>query len=203
MGDIAQFEDRARLLQGLGYVAALADYRVSCRDASDVTQSLADGQDAYEWLRIRAVEFGFDPANMFLSGGSAGGHLALTSAMLARDKPAGLILFNPVVDLRITAKPDEMATAVRISPSDLSVEGMPPVLIMQGDADKTTPIGQSREFCGRMNAKGLSCELVEYAGRDHGFFSDRAIDPLIQRSPHDDTTERMLNFLANHSSSRR
>lgn len=205
IGSVMQFVDKARYFADRGYVTAIADYRISCRDNSDVVQSSEDARDAYAWLRARGGQLGFDPHKMFLAGGSAGGHLALYTALKARadEKPLGLVLYNPAVDLRNLAKPGELETAITLSPSDMSVKGAPATIIMHGDADSKAPIEGSRTFCARMKAAGNDCELVEYAGREHGFWSDRQVDSHIGRSPYDDTMARTEGFLESHKSLKR
>lgn len=200
IGSVMQFVDKARYFAERGYVTAIADYRISCRDNSDVVQSSEDARDAYAWLRAHSGEVGIDPRRMFLAGGSAGGHLALYTALKARpgEKPLGLVLYNPAVDLRNLAQPGELKTAIALSPSDLPVKGAPATIIMHGDADSKAPIEGSRAFCARMKAAGNECDLVEYVGREHGFWSDRQVDPHIGRSPYDDTMARTEGFLENH-----
>ncbi|MBI1361200.1 MAG: alpha/beta hydrolase fold domain-containing protein [Alphaproteobacteria bacterium] len=200
IGSVLQFVDKANYFADRGYVTAIADYRVSCRDNSDVVQSDEDARSAYSWLRERSAEFGVDSKRMFLAGGSAGGQLALYAALKAQpgEKPLGLVLYNPAIDLRNLAKPGELKAAIAISPSDLPVKNAPAMIIMHGDADTKAPIEASRTFCARVKAAGRECQLVEYVGRDHGFWSDRKVDPHIGRSPYDDTLARTEAFLESH-----
>lgn len=58
---------------------------------------------AYNYLTTNADDYNIDPDRLVLAGDSAGGQLAATAALkefeTTEEKPAGLILFYPVVTL--------------------------------------------------------------------------------------------------------
>lgn len=196
-GKITAFEEQARAFAAHGYVAALADYRVKCRDGSNVLDSVKDAEAAYAWMRGHAEDFGGDPSRFVLSGGSAGGHLALTTAMKApkAEKPAAVVLFNPAVDL-VSAAPMTMKLFARgVSPSMQPMADLPPVAIFHGKSDHTVPIETVRTFCARARAEKHACELHEYAGQDHAFYHSHEVDPAIGASPYDDTLEKAIAFV--------
>ncbi|WDS37220.1 alpha/beta hydrolase [Pseudoxanthomonas sp.] len=197
VGDITSFQDQARAFAARGYVAVLADYRVKCRDGSTPLDSLRDAQAAYAWLRDSADDLDIDLQRIVLCGGSAGGHLALTTAMKATParKPAAVVLFNPAVDLVSKAPMALKLIARRISPSVLPVQALPPTLIFHGQDDRTVPIDTVRRFCERASAAGQVCRLDEYVGQDHGFHHQHQVDPRIGVSPYADTLARALAFL--------
>jgi len=58
-----------------GYVAATVTYRLSPRD--QFPAPVHDVKAAVRWLRANAARFGIDPERIGVTGGSAGGHLAL------------------------------------------------------------------------------------------------------------------------------
>ena len=58
-----------------GYVAATISYRLS--PASQFPAPVHDAKAAVRWLRANANQFGIDPERIGVTGGSAGGHLAL------------------------------------------------------------------------------------------------------------------------------
>jgi acetyl esterase/lipase len=197
VGDITAFQHQARAFAARGYVAVLADYRVKCRDGSTPLDSLRDAQAAYAWLRASADDLDIDPQRIVLSGGSAGGHLALTTAMKASPahKPAAVVLFNPAVDLVSKAPMALKLIARHISPSVLSVQALPPTLIFHGQDDRTVLISTVRDFCRRADAAGRVCRLDEYVGHDHGFFHQQQTDLRIGVSPYADTLGKALVFL--------
>lgn len=188
-GTINAFERQAKAFTELGYVTVLADYRVQCRDGSNPLDSLDDAEAAYAWLRTHTEAYNIDPRRLVLAGSSAGGHLALAAGLQAAEteKPAALVLFNPVVDL-VSLAPDDLKELARgISPSDMPIGHMPPTVVFHGDNDRTVPIQSVRDFCHRAHARDAVCELHEYAGMGHGFFGSK---PLYT-----DTLDKAIRFL--------
>jgi acetyl esterase/lipase len=201
IGDARAFIGQAKAFAKRGFVAALADYRVFSRDRTTPLDAVADAQAAFAWVKTHAGQLAVDPGRIVLAGGSSGGQLALfTTMMLPADKrPAALVLFNPVVDVARMASKVHLtdAEARVISPSELPVAGLPPMIIFHGDSDHAVPIETVRAFRARVTAASGHCELVEYPGQAHGFFNVRAGDPVIGRSPYADTLRRALAF-TNH-----
>lgn len=200
-GNVTQFVDQARALQAQGYVAALADYRVFCRDGTPPTAAVDDAAQVYGWLRAHGDELNIDPRRMVLAGGSAGGHLALMTALRAGRgaEPAALVLFNPAIDLTgpLTRgingmKPED---GPGISPALLDLAPLPPMLILHGSGDQLVPIETIRTFCARALAAGKDCRLQEYARQPHGFFNRRTLDPALGKSPYEATLEQASDFL--------
>jgi acetyl esterase/lipase len=66
-----------------GWVCVAPNYRL-CPDAT-FPDPLVDIKRVIAWVRDHAVEYGGDPTRLFLSGGSAGGHLAALAALTAND----------------------------------------------------------------------------------------------------------------------
>jgi len=198
-GSITAFENQAKVFASRGYVAALADYRVYCRDQTSPLDALNDVQAAYEWMRQHASTLGVDKKRIALGGGSAGGHLALAAAMLAPAdaRPVALVLFNPVVDVMSLATAFDLPVDAvsKISPSALPTKDLPPTIAFHGTDDRTVPIDTVRTFCARARRDGATCELHEYAGQRHSFFHNRTIDPRISASPFDDTVSKALTFV--------
>lgn len=200
IGRIATFANEAHDLVSKGYVAALADYRVMCRDKSTIDQSVADAEAAYAWMRRNSAKFGVDPKRIVMAGTSSGGHIALVASLAAPNdqKPAAILLYNPATDLMRFAKPDEQEAARAISPSQLPLGQLPPTAIFHGTADRTVSIEEPRAFCARARSAGAVCQLNEYPGRDHSFFHDKTIDPALGFAPYDDTLAKSLIFLSAH-----
>ncbi|KRB52866.1 alpha/beta hydrolase [Phenylobacterium sp. Root700] len=200
-GSVIQFVDQVRALQAKGYVAALADYRVFCRDGTTPVAAVDDAGQAYAWLRAHGADLNIDPRRVVLAGGSAGGHLALMTALRADPKavPAALVLFNPAIDLTgpLTRgvngmKPDD---GPGISPALLDLAPLPPMIILHGSNDQLVPIETIRTFCARATTAGKDCRLEEYAGQPHGFFNRRTPDPALGTSPYASTLAQVSDFL--------
>lgn len=90
-----------------GYDVVLLEYRLN-NGVRDVSDELADCAAGLDYLAIHAAELGLNPDRMFLTGDSAGGHLALYMAEGAGDeslpvrpevfKPLGVLLSCPAYD---------------------------------------------------------------------------------------------------------
>ena len=199
VGDAASFAELAKAFAARGYVAAVADYRVLCRDGQTAIGGVDDAEAALVWLRAHATALHVDPRRITLVGGSAGGLLAASAALRVppAQRPAALVLFNPVLDLEtgMWARDQSAAQAIAYSPSRLAVSALPPTIIFHGTADKTVPIASSREFCARALAQDRTCTLVEYAGKDHSFSDSHENDPALGTSAYADTSERAFRFL--------
>ncbi|HET9511860.1 MAG TPA: alpha/beta hydrolase [Sphingomonas sp.] len=202
-GNAGQFQDQAKALRDLGFVAAVADYRVFCRDRTTPTDAVDDAQAAYRWIRSHAATLGIDPRRIVIGGGSAGGHLAAMTAIResTASRPAALILFNPVVDLTLSAIRKSVrlddATARSLSPALLPATSLPPTIIFHGTEDKIVPIESVRHWCDAIRAKDGNCRFEEYSGFGHGFFNRRASEPTLATSAFADTLAKAAIFLRN------
>ena len=194
-GTVNQFVPQSKHFASRGMVAIVADYRVFNRHKTTAFEAIADGKSAIRWVRGHARELGIDPNRIAAGGGSSGGHVALSAAVLdgfdgaADDKqvssrPNALVLFNPVVDT--TPESDAArsggrgADAFKARFGDRGREGSPfqhlrsglvPTLILHGKADATIPYSDVERFCAQARKLGDRCELVGYDGATHGFFN--------------------------------
>ena len=139
---------------------------------------------AVRYIREHAAEFRVDPKRLALIGESAGGHLV---AYAGADAPvAAVVSFYGPHDFtqngtprlydsarRFTGVWTEMTPQVSkrlldASPVSKVHKGMPPYLLIHGDADPVVPLAQSEELCAKMRKAGAACELVTVAGAGHG-----------------------------------
>ena len=181
-GSAEQFAPQCQALASQGILAAGAGYRLVGQGAATLCDCLDDARAAIEHVR------GLAPGvPLFVGGGSAGGQLALAAVLTpptADERPyAGLLLFNPVVDL---CEPTgtwqtfreilglDAQTAAALSPLHLVRPGAPPAIVFHGTADALVPIHSVRHFRDAMRAAGNACRLVEYEGAPHGFFNPGA-----------------------------
>lgn len=176
----------ARFAAKLGLVGLAPDYRTKGRHDVSPLGSVADSRAALHWVQAHAAELGLDPARIAVGGNSAGGHVALWTAITAappgsdghespRLKPAALILFSTVSDTSAETgytpqRFGEHATA--LSPVHQLDAKMPPVLAFHGDADKTVPLRQALALRDRLLASGNVCELHIVPGGGHNFGND-------------------------------
>lgn len=161
-----------------GMVAVSGDYRLS--DQKEVTplEAMADARDLIRWVRAHAGELNVDPGRIAAYGVSAGGHLAASAAVFPQvdessvdAKPNALVLLSPAVSLTgdnwVKRLLIDRADARTISPVDHVHGPLPPVLIVNGDADLVTPLGEAERFRDAVVASGSTCELIVYRGVGH------------------------------------
>lgn len=185
-GNPSQFKPQCEYLASRGMVAMSAEYRVKSRHGTTPFECVADGKSAVRWIRQHASQWGVDPNRIAAGGGSAGGHVAASTGVLEgleepgeemtiSSAPNAMILFNPAVD---TTETGSRRAAERIGERarELSVvhhvrKGLPPTIVFHGTDDEAVPIETVRRFRDAMQNAGNRCELVEYAGKGHGFFN--------------------------------
>ncbi len=176
----------AKFAASLGLVGIAPDYRTKGRNDVSPLGSVADSRAALHWVQEHAADLGLDPARIAVGGNSAGGHVALWTAITRtppgsdekespRLKPAALILFSTVSDTSgetgYTPKRfGEHTTA--LSPIHQLDPRMPPVLAFHGDADKTVPLHQALALRDKLLATGNVCELHIVPGGGHNFGND-------------------------------
>lgn len=184
-GNVTQFEKACRYFADRGMVAISVDYRVSSRQKTTPVEAVQDARSAMRWVRNNARRLGIQPDRIVAGGGSAGGHLALATALLDRinepsedtsvsTRPSALVLINPVTKTTVGGYGYERLgdRAEALSPVAHVRPGTPPAIVFHGEADTTVPIQNAEEFCERMKAAGNTCELHRFAGQKHGFFNN-------------------------------
>ena len=148
-----------------------------------------DVQTAIRWVKAHAAEFKGDPKRIALLGYSAGGQLACHAAVLAGDDTrvqavvACAAPTDMVADNRrrgglskslqaLLARPPELTDDTikilhELSPYDFVKPGLPPFLLLQGDADKTVPPSQSVNFQVKLLSNSVPCELITLTNAQH------------------------------------
>lgn len=181
-GTPAQFYPHCRYLATRGMVAAAAEYRVHSVHGTTPVECVRDGKSAVRWMREQAGELGIDPKRLAAGGGSAGGHVAATTALIEEfddespevsSRPDALALFNPVLDTSETGYVSEVMgeNAQRLSPLHHVKPGAPPTIVFHGVADTTVPYASAMAFENAMSKHGNDCALHGYEGKGHGFFN--------------------------------
>lgn len=175
----------ARHFAKLGLVGIAPDYRTRNRFDTTPLEAVADGRAALRWVEDHAAELGVDGNKIVVGGNSAGGHVALWTAITQTPpgadvqeapvrKPAALILLSTVSDTSALSgyTPYRFgANATALSPVNQLDAKMPPMLMFHGDADKTVPYRQAAALRDRLVATSNRCELITVPGGDHGFTS--------------------------------
>ncbi|MCP9236594.1 alpha/beta hydrolase [Lewinella sp. JB7] len=167
-----------------GFVCFLADYRTKKGHGTDPFAAVMDAKSALRYVRAHAGQWRIDTARIAAAGGSAGGHLAATTAMIddyndpgddlsVSSRPAALLLFNPVVDNGPAGYGYERIGEAypRFSPLHNIDADTPPTIFFLGTDDHLIPVTTAEYYCMAIERVGGRCELHVYEGGRHGFFN--------------------------------
>ncbi len=183
-GDPGHFQLQAGYLATRGIVVFCPDYRTNSRHSTSPFESVKDAKSAMRYLKMNSDELGIDEYRIVASGGSAGGHLAASTALIrnineATDSlnvssvPFAMVLFNPVVDTGKKGYGQEKLAGreFEISPVHHITANVPLTLIMHGKEDSTVPYENVVRFSYLMKMQGNKCTLIGYKNQEHGFFN--------------------------------
>jgi len=155
-------------------------------------QNLYDCKSALRFIRKETTRFGIDPDRIAVSGGSAGGHLALMVGLTA-DVPelnkGGLYtdqsnkvtcildFYGPTAindkkrEKKFAGKTGEetKANLKTASPLTYVAKDSPPTFIVHGTKDGTVSISQSRNLARKMDEAGTVHLFIEVPGGPHSF----------------------------------
>ena len=181
--------------KGAGCVVAMPKYRLGPEYPFPYPQE--DCYAALEWLHQHADEIGIDPERVGIGGDSAGGTLAVTSCLIARDreseiKPLFLLLIYPFLDnrsnsesfLKYTDTPvwnstlskqvkplidphPEETPLAYKSPAEADLKGLPQAYIEVAEFDALRDDGVL--FCKLLSDEGIDVEFHDTHGTMHGF----------------------------------
>jgi acetyl esterase len=183
-GQPGQFFPQCQALASRGLVSCSAEYRTHTSHGVSPRECVKDARSCLRWIRAHAGELGIDANRIAAGGGSAGGHLAASTALVesfdgpgedfsVSCRPDALVLFNPVLDNGPDGYGYERVRAdfPRISPAHNVNAGWPPTLIMVGTQDKLVPVSTMERFRDEMFRNRNLCILHLHAGAGHGFFN--------------------------------
>ncbi len=185
-----------------GMVGISLEYRLkSDRDGTTVFDCVRDARSAVRWIRKNADALGVDPTKIVAMGGSAGGHLAVSTALFDRvnedsdpadvsARPDALILMYPVIDTSIDGYGQaKIGDRWRELSPVHNVRGiLPPALICHGTADAVTPYVGAKTFHDLSIAEGNASTLITHPGGRHGYI-------IFDRAEHDRALIQMKEFL--------
>lgn len=161
-----------------------------------------DALAAYRWVLANAASFGGDPRRVAIAGESAGGGLAVATAIAARDAgiqlPVHILSVYPIAGTDLnTPSYQENANAMPLnraamawflhhtlrSPADAAdprvnlvaanLRGLPPVTIVQAQIDPLRSEGSL--LADRLRAAGVDVAQREFKGATHEFFGADAV----------------------------
>ena len=177
-----------------GYVVMSITHR-DCREGHPFPAYLEDAKCAVRYLRAHAEEYGIDPDKIGMFGTSSGANATMLTAMTANDPrykteeyaefsdhiACAVQAFGPTIMEKMPerikeelGKPligqkDGMEVMREMSPYCILNEKtqMPPLLMIQGDADPTVPYEQAELMYEKMTALGKEVDFIRVEGAVH------------------------------------
>jgi acetyl esterase/lipase len=180
-----------------GFAVANVEYRLTGQATAPA--AVEDCRCALLYLIRNAAALNIDVNRIVVMGGSAGGHLALMTGLLANDhrfdkncpgvenvKVAAIIDKYGITDVWDWAygpnKTSKSATAwlgasakdkqfaASVSPVTYLSKNNPPIFIVHGDADPTVPYEESVDLYKRLQSIGVPSRFITVPGGQHGKF---------------------------------
>ena len=143
---------------------------------------VAEVRAAVAWVIDHAKELGGDPARVFVSGHSAGGHL--TAMAMADSRVAGGIAISGLFDLepiRLNYLNEKLrldaAEAERNSPLLHLPARSAPLVVTVGLRELPELVRQSEDYATAWKARGLPGRYLPLAGHDHFSILDELARP--------------------------
>ena len=172
-----------------GFVVVNVEYRVASQATAPA--AVTDALDATRWFFRHARQYHVDPQRIVVTGGSAGGHLALMVGMTQKSAHLGPVSpVAAVIDgygitdaIELLNGPHHQAwanqwipeglsrveLARRVSPLTYVRHDLPPIFIAQGADDNTVPVEQSVRLHDALDMDGAANQLVVVPNAKHGF----------------------------------
>jgi acetyl esterase/lipase len=187
-GSPSEFFTTCERYARMGIVTFSVDYRLSIENGVTPNkkispiESVMDAKSAMRWVRENAVRLHIDRNKIVAAGQSAGGHLALSTAMIDEYNeksddpgisscPNAILLFSACVNTveawcdRLLA--DRRTKIWSISPTHHIRKGLPPMIEFHGIDDEQVPKWTVQFFESAMKKEGNYFELHIYEGRKH------------------------------------
>ncbi len=161
---------------------------------------LDDVQSAIRWVKAHAADYRLDPNRIALAGESAGGYLVDLAAARADESTRvnAVVSFYGVYDLvahakakgiggnlgplfGITQLDQETIPILRAASAAAYLKpGLPPFLLVHGDADQISPYQNDVDFRAKLLALGVACDLITIPGGGHGMLTWGPLAPGIK-----------------------
>src|SRR5574340_70901 len=172
-----------------GFVCANVEYRLA--KAATAPAAVNDALRAADWFYRNAKKYNVDRKRIVVTGGSAGGHLALMVGMTPKSAKLGpaahvraVVNFYGITDVAdqlsgpnerkyaVTWVPEQtgrMELARRVSPMTYVRRKAPAILTLHGDDDPTVPYEHAVNLTKALRDAGAAAEMVSVPQGKHGF----------------------------------
>lgn len=166
---------------------------------------IQDVARGFAWTAANIGKYGGNPGVLFVSGHSAGGHLA---ALLATDddylRAEKLSLSNikgaiPVSGVFVVSPRmknifgEDAEVCKKASPQTHARQGLPPFLIIYGDSEIAGLGKQAEAFAPALKEKKVETSILMGKDRNHGTIM------MSMAGEEDPATQAVLEFIAKHS----
>lgn len=188
-GSPSEFHQACRRYAAKGFVTFSFSYRLSIGEDGTVphpeitpVESVKDARSALRWVKEEAARWNIDPEKVVAAGQSAGGQLALSTALLDRinestdnrgtdPTPCALLLYasnvntmEAWVDRLLGERREEIWS---ISPYHNLRSGMPPAIEFHGTEDPMVNFWIVQYFRDKTISLGNRFEQVPFEGKGH------------------------------------
>jgi len=200
----------------MGIVTFSVEYRLSIDNGVTPSktispiESVMDARSAMRWVRENAAKFHLDKNKIVVAGQSAGGQLALSTAMIdeynektddaaVSSSPNAILLFSSCVNT-VEGWCDYLLGERRskiwsISPFHHIRKGLPPMIEFHGTDDEQVPKWTLQFFENDMKKNGNEFELHMFEGRKHYLGGE---NPKYSRYYDEDILKITDDFLRRH-----
>jgi acetyl esterase len=197
----------------MGIITFSVEYRLSIENGITPSktispiESVMDAKSAMRWVRGNAGKFHIDTSKIVAAGQSAGGQLALSTAMIddynennddtrISSCPNAVLLFSSCVntvegwcDYLLAGRREKIWS---ISPTHNIKKGLPPMIEFHGTDDEQVPKWTVQYFESGMKKNGNYFEQYMYEGRKHYLGGE---NPEYSRYFDDEILKRTDDFL--------
>lgn len=189
-GDRSQYTALGNRFAKEGLEVVIPSYRLM--PANPHPAQVEDADAAVDWVIRNIAQYGGDVRRIYVSGHSAGGHLAAYVGLNQEFWPKlkGVMALSGVYDVsKIAGFKNDPENA---SPMHHVAKGAPPFLITYCENDYPSLPAQAREFDAALRKAGDESELVYVPGENH-------VSEIVNVYKDDDlTAQSILRFIRAH-----
>jgi acetyl esterase/lipase len=139
----------------MGWNVVNVEYRLE--RISPAPAAVEDCLCGLRWIGQHAKDYNIDPAKLVVTGD-------VNDVLDGPNQKAYAVQW-------LGSMPNKEQIAKRVSPLEYVRAGLPPIFMVQGDADPTVPYSHSTRLRAALDAAGVPNELVTIPGGKHGNFT--------------------------------